>query len=620
MLTELLIKEGVKAIFTLANSRTKNLNLTLNCTKSNIENSLNQHLRMVKNWSGEITFKDIKSAKNTQSIYIQLNIFLYPKRIRISTDEEIAIVPITKIFDNEKNHIVILGQPGAGKTTSMKFLCQSVFFNKEFYPDLFSYPLLVKLRDFNKPIKSKYNAGIIVEYLFNELGLSIKPENYDEKNIETFVRTKEKLVVDILNNTGCILIIEGFDELVYKKHRQIVLEEISSLANQVEFSRIVITSRTADYNYNFDNISQFELCSLTKPQIKEFAEKWLGSVKAATEFNNAVHKSPFADTTIRPLTVAHLCAIYERVGKIPEKPKTVYRKIVGLLLEEWDEQRNIRRSSEYASFELDRKFDFLASLAFRLTVSSKQSIFSKREFANAYKSIHQDFDLKLNETKLVVQELESHTGLFIQSGFEFFEFAHKSLQEYLTAEYLVKLPTIPANRNLIESLPNELAIAIAISSNPSMYFVELVNNRLNSIKMSVRFTQTFINRLLLEKPDFNKNEFVGLSALILYSMYLNKTDDDSQLSLFIVDDLVDEFESFILEIIKRNSLTKILQLYKVASQYESTNGIKIQTLTLIDSENAKAPIRKPGMIYSKTTKLPRYINCRETFLKTANPI
>ncbi len=48
----------------------------------------------------------------------------------------------------------------------------------------------------------------------------------------------------------------------------------------------------------------------------------------AVGFTEQIKKSPFADTAIRPLTIAHLCAIFERAGRIPDKPKTFYRKIV----------------------------------------------------------------------------------------------------------------------------------------------------------------------------------------------------------------------------------------------------------------------------------------------------
>jgi len=80
-----------------------------------------------------------------------------------------------------------------------------------------------------------------------------------------------------------------------------------------------------------------------------------------------------------------------------------------------------------------------------------------------------------HEAQQVVNELETHTGLFIQSGYEQFEFAHKSLQEYLAAEYLVKLPSIPPERRILFKLPNELAIAVTISSNPSDYIIQVAS-------------------------------------------------------------------------------------------------------------------------------------------------
>ena len=43
-------------------------------------------------------------------------------------------------------------------------------------------------------------------------------------------------------------------------------------------------------------------------------------------------------------------------------------KIVNLLLEEWDEQRGIKRLSNYSSFEIDRKLEFLCRISYELTV------------------------------------------------------------------------------------------------------------------------------------------------------------------------------------------------------------------------------------------------------------
>lgn len=605
MIEEVLLKEGVKTAFKLASDFYAKNKFKMSSSEKDIEKSLINHINHVKNWSSEVIFKDLKKAKRTQDIYIRLNTYVYPRRNRIDDEEEIEEVGLMDIFKSEDNHIAILGQPGAGKTTSMKFICQSIFFDEEFYSKKFKYPILIRLRDFNKPLKNKNNK-IIVDYIYNLLSL----QSITNQGIEydLVYEKKEEIIIELLDSLKVLLIIEGFDELGYKKHRDLVLEELASLATKLEVARMILTSRTADYYYSFEKFSEYEICPLNSKQIKDFATKWLGSAKSAQNFLGAVDDSPFSDATIRPITIAHLCAIFERVGKIPEKPKTVYKKIVNLLLEEWDEQRNIKRQSSYAKFETDRKFEFLTNLAFYITGSSRRSIFSTSDLKYAYDRIHQDFDLNNREVSMVVNELESHTGLFIKSGFELYEFAHKSLQEYLTAEYIVRLPTIPEGVRLISQFPNEFAIATAISSNSSFYFNELVHKRLLQLNLPRSFYQTFINRLLLEKPEFNRNQSVGISALLLYSLSLSGSSDNQQLNLFVMDNLIKEFEEFIVHIFKRNSVQEVLNRYTVEAKEESASSTTVLRLVLKNQE-AKSQVKE-------RYPLPKLLNCRESFIET----
>lgn len=414
----------------------------------------------------------------------------------------------------------------------------------------------------------------------------------------------------LIEKLNVLLIIDGFDELSYKKHRDIVLNEIAELANYLENSTLLVTSRTSDFPYIFENLTTYELCPLNQNQIEEFARKWLNDEAKVDAFLKEIQKSPYIDTAVRPLTIAHLCAIYERSGKIPDKPKTVYKKIINLLLEEWDEQRNVKRLSKYAGFEIDRKFEFLSNIAYFLTVSSKKSIFTLSALENAYLKVHENFDLKRKDSKDVMQELESHTGLFLQAGYGLYEFAHKSLQEYLTAEYIVKLPTIPTSQSIIGTIPNELAIAVSISSNSSLYFVEVVKKIFSKLNLNFEFYQVFLNRLIIEKPEFNKSNVVGFAALQLYSTYLRKNKDYNQLQLFIKDDMVTEFENLLESIFKRNSKKIILQYYEPISEEISTNGFAVISLR-------KKKSSKLLDIHSdiKNNELPMELVCRETFIK-----
>ncbi|MEE1962040.1 NACHT domain-containing protein [Allomuricauda taeanensis] len=612
MIKEAIISESISLVYAIANKQLKKIKLELNNDKSDIGNSLNHHIRIVKNWSSEVIFKDLKSSKKTSQIFIPLDLYVYPKKIRVDSEEKINTIPLLKVIGNELNHVAILGQPGAGKTTSIKFICQSIFFDENFYPTQFKYPILIRLREFNHPLKDKNSAGILFEHLFSLFGLDIK-DSPDAAHVEKIIRAKKNLSLEILDKLKVLLVIDGFDELTFKSHREIVIKEVGEIANYLENSKLIITSRSADYNSTNENISLYEICPLNEQQIVCFAQKWLGKTNA-TRFIEEVKKSPYDDTSIRPLTIAHLCAIYERIGKIPDKPKTVYRKIVNLLIEEWDEERGIKRDSKYALFEIDRKFEFLCNLSYHLTIKNGKSIFSKRDLTNVYVEIYSDFDLEISDSSDVILDIESHTGLFVQAGYEFYEFAHKSIQEYLTAEYIVKLPTIPNNKRLIQRLPNELAITITISSNPSAYFIELVNNILLKMKLSFDFIQKFINRLVLEKPEFYKNSKVGLSALLLYSNYMSqKTRETLQLSLFNSDFLIGEFEELIDSIFRRNSKETILAIYDIEHTFETINQTKVH---ILKKKNEEAWIIDDKYSDYKTLlEFPQFLHCRQSFLK-----
>jgi hypothetical protein len=52
---------------------------------------------------------------------------------------------------------------------------------------------------------------------------------------------------------------------------------------------------------------------------------WLGAAQRASDFTARVYRSPFADTAMRPLTLAHLCAIEVPIDDV-KQAITDYRK------------------------------------------------------------------------------------------------------------------------------------------------------------------------------------------------------------------------------------------------------------------------------------------------------
>lgn len=193
--------------------------------------------------------------------------------------------------------------------------------------------------------------------------------------------------------------------------------------------------------------------------------------------------------------------------------------------------------------------------------------------------MYEEYGLDERESKRVVAELETHTGLFLQSGYERYEFAHKSLQEFLAAEFLVKLPSIP-QWNKLAFLPNELAIAVAISSSPGTYFAELVFTRLRTRELPEDFLTAFLTRLLIEKPDFRSEAFVQLGLLTLLSEYLDLNFIKGGLPwTFQADHLLSGWETVIKKY-HSHSLTRILNCYETDRIYDTRQTDAIHRLTL----------------------------------------
>lgn len=508
-------KEHVKSATIQLNEKEK-INGSVKLNVEDTVQNIQKHISEIERWAHIVNFSDLDKKKTLGSVYIQLDTYLLPAKRHFSIIERNKTIALEKAVLEGQDHCVILGQPGAGKTTSLKKICDIII--KEKKKAKYSFPILLRLRELgdistNTPILEYISKVFPFEFEFNEHKESRFSIGEEE--------ARKDSIVSFLNEVNPIIVLDGFDELKDANAKSIVLNELRSLASLLTKARLVLSCRTGEFNYELDHSRTYEIAPLTQTQIESFVRKWLNDEAKAQDFLVRVKNSPFADTAIKPLSLAHLCAIYDRIGTIPEQPKTIYKKIVNLLIEEWDEQRSIIRKSEFGSFQSDQKFEFLTHLSFYLTVTYQSTIFSIEQIRTAYENICEYHGLPKNRSTNVVSELEAHTGLFIESGYEKFEFVHKSTQEYLTADYLVKLPSLNTVRSHFEVLSSELAIAVSISSNPSLYFVELVLNYFLSLELSNSFYSSFTSRIISENPTFKKNELVSVASLALISRWIN---------------------------------------------------------------------------------------------------
>ncbi len=124
-------------------------NVTVSSSQERLDAAIGEHQREVRVWSEEISFKDLLRPKVTSEVFVPLDIYLLPRRQRFSNSEKLRSAPLSYIFkDCDATHLVILGQPGAGKTTAVKHMCHQMLTGPEDFPQQ-NFPLLIRLRDLN---------------------------------------------------------------------------------------------------------------------------------------------------------------------------------------------------------------------------------------------------------------------------------------------------------------------------------------------------------------------------------------------------------------------------------------------------------------------------------------
>lgn len=464
--------------------------------------ALERHLTFVKNWASDISIMESKQPRPLQQSFVDLDLELdrYPGRERRREKRKQRVSDLLRNTDN----VILLGDPGAGKTTSLKRL--AIGFLKKFDEESqIGIPILIRLQ-------ALHADESLVQNVLEVTGVELE---YDEKLAAgARARFRENAVAEILSSLRACLLIDGLDEL-HPRAKARIIGELRNLLFLSARYRILITCRTAEYAQHFERAIRYVIEPLSDTQIELFAQKWIGEEKAK-DLLLRIREAPYGGTEVLPLTLAHLCAIYQRTGSVPEKPKTIYRKIVRLLLEEWDEQRSVQRTSAYSNFEIDRKEEFLRAIAAELTVRGNRGGFEHAQLDRAYRAVCRSFALPESDCRRVVREIESHNGLILEVDYEKFDFSHRSIQEYLTAEYLLRLPVFPRERAV--KFPNEMALVVAMSSDANHHFQVVVDAALCSGERDLAgFALPFLRRLSLEKVDFRQDRMLGKSITELFA-------------------------------------------------------------------------------------------------------
>lgn len=452
----------------------------------------------LERWSELLETFGPTDAPSVRNAHVQLDVSFHGVDQQSKTTRQTA--PTSHLAAINANALLI-GPAGAGKTSSLKYIAQSLYSK---YQQGGPRPLLVRCRELTD---ERSFAHTLREAIGSQFGSSAD-------NTRLKVSPVAAELAAELNAQRAIVIVDGLDEAsLYSISR--IEDELIKLSEHLDQARILASTRPGRVTF-FPNFKVFEIQPLNQRQQHEFVSRILAADEVQP-FWQAFEHAGLDGTQTFPMALAQYCAIFATTGTLPTSARQRQGDIVRLLIRDWDSGRKVDRLSKFPQLTIERKQWLLEDLAFELSIDTDESHFESARLLRAFSRIHTQYGLPSDAGPDLASEIQEHTGLIRTSGPASFEFLHKTYQEYLAACAVVRYGEISSSR-VIRS-PDVAAIALSLHPDPVKFIAQALGN-IGSLKLpeTRRWVQSLVARVQLEQPQ-NLVDDVWLWTL-LWSMQL----------------------------------------------------------------------------------------------------
>ncbi|MFP4586071.1 MAG: NACHT domain-containing protein, partial [Desulfococcaceae bacterium] len=373
---------------------------------------------------------------------------------------------------DESDRLVLLGEPGSGKTTLVNFLTHMLACagNEELTRGCLDrlrktgpwshgamFPVRVVLREFGAWRTGadgvpEETAGALAQFLQHQLSIWKLDGLWEEIHEE--LQSEEKAV---------FVLLDGLDE-VPEAERGAVVRVVQDFAERYRHNRYLVTCRIHGYvgaEHHLRGFRQSVLAAFNDEQIAGFVRAWFGELAEKNPMQadairgkaegliRALKVRDLQELARQPLLLTVMTLLHSSYGTLPEDRVELYQDAVELLLQRWKgEGDGVAGFMEGLKLGHLRKSSLEAGIyhvAFNAHAGQKDGA-EKADIEEGKLLLQLEPYLgdSLDHAKAFIRFIREKTGLLIRHKPEQFTFPHRTFQEFLAACHLVRQRDYPS--------------------------------------------------------------------------------------------------------------------------------------------------------------------------------
>jgi formylglycine-generating enzyme required for sulfatase activity len=345
----------------------------------------------------------------------------------------------------DKDGVIILGDPGAGKTTFLKFLALKLARGQG--PDLGldgRLPILLPLAAYANELAVKnIRLDEFIAGYFDDLGCDFP---------------LGPMLGEALANGKALLLLDGLDEVKDLSLRNTVVERVTDFysAHRRKGNKFVLTSRVVGYRAVrsvADGLVECTLVDFDDDEIAEFISHWTSAIEKQALGDTAVarrdaelerrelldamqHNDGVRRLAANPLLLTILALMKRKGVTLPERRVQLYDQYVKTLLSTWNRARSVSGRATGRDLDEVQTTRVLAPLALWMhEVNPGVGLVKRPDLYRKLEEIYTGRNDPNPEaaSRQFLSDVREHAALLLERGADEYGFIHLTFEEYLAA-------------------------------------------------------------------------------------------------------------------------------------------------------------------------------------------